>query len=146
VLVLLAAVAVAAVVALHRRRVDGRFTGRPDRGAQGLSAGGRGDQRLTEDDLGQPLGRTATVVQFSSSFCAPCRAAERMITATVAGRDDVRYVDLDAEQAMDLVRRFNVLRTPTILVTDADGRLLSRTAGVPTARALEDVLAGANSR
>jgi hypothetical protein len=69
-----------------------------------------------------------------------------MITATVAGRDDVRYVDLDAEQAMDLVRRFNVLRTPTILVTDADGRLLSRTAGVPTARALEDVLAGANSR
>jgi thiol-disulfide isomerase/thioredoxin len=140
VLVLVAAVAVAAAVAIHRRRTDGRFTSRP------VSAGDGDDQRLTERDLQQPLGRTATVVQFSSSFCAPCRAAERMITATVADRDDVRYVEVDAEEAMDLVRRFNVLRTPTILVVDTDGRVLSRTAGVPTVQALQGVLTGAGSR
>jgi thiol-disulfide isomerase/thioredoxin len=138
--VLAVALLAAAGVAGYRHRVDGRFA------AQQPADPERAAAVFSEGDLSGPLGRQATVVQFSSSFCAPCRAAERIIGRTVAGMDGVRYVDVDAERAIDLVRRFKVLRTPTILVTDRHGRVLSRTAGVPTAQALQDALADAGSR
>ncbi|MBO0812530.1 MAG: thioredoxin family protein [Microlunatus sp.] len=137
---LLIALLVAGAIALYRRRADGRF--RTPSGAGDAQA----TDTLTAGELGVPLGRDATVVQFSSEFCAPCRAAERVITEALAGRDGVRYVDLDAEQQLDLVRRFNILRTPTVLVTDGAGQVVARTAGVPTRQALQSILpAGAHS-
>lgn len=132
---LLIALVVAAGFGLYRRRVDGRF-----RTAAASAPEASESERLTEADLGAPLGSSATVVQFSSEFCAPCRVAERVITDAVAGLDGVRYLDIDSEQKLDLVRRLNVLRTPTVLVTDPTGRILARTAGVPTKQALQAVL------
>jgi len=139
---LLIAVLAAAAFALYRRRVDGRFrTTNPAATADDEATA----ERLTEGDLGAPLGRSATVVQFSSEFCAPCRAAERVITDAVAGLDGVRYLDIDSETKLDLVRRLNILRTPTVVVTDDVGRIVARTAGVPTKQSLQAVLpAGAS--
>ncbi|GAB3916562.1 thiol reductase thioredoxin [Microlunatus endophyticus] len=138
---LLIAVLAAAAFALYRRRVDGRFRTT----AAAVTAETSPAERLTEGDLGAPLGRSATVVQFSSEFCAPCRAAERVITDAVAGLDGVRYLDIDSETKLDLVRRLNILRTPTVVVTDDGGRIVARTAGVPTKQSLQAVLpAGAS--
>ena len=68
-----------------------------------------GPQRLTAADIGRPLGPRATLVQFSSAFCAPCRAT-RVLLADVAGRTDgVASVDIDAESHLDLVRALGVL-------------------------------------
>lgn len=137
---MLIALVVAAAFGLYRRRVDGRFRTSP-----ATQAAETGSERLTEADLGVPLGRSATVVQFSSEFCAPCRAAERVITDAVAGLDGVQYLDIDSEQKLELVRRLNILRTPTVLITDPTGRILARTAGVPTKQSLQSVLpAGAS--
>jgi hypothetical protein len=44
----------------------------------------------------------------------------------------VRYVEIDAESRLDLVRRYGVLRTPTVLVLDAGGAVVRRAAGLPT--------------
>lgn len=96
--------------------------------------------------LGDPLGDDATVVQFSSSFCAPCRVAERVIREAVDGLAGVHYVDIDAEQRLDLARRFKVLRTPTVLVADGDGRIIARTSGVPTRQSLLAVIRQGGSR
>ena len=77
-------------------------------------------------------GERATLVQFSSAFCAPCRTA-RVVLADVASREHgVRHVEVDAEQHLDLVRALDVRRTPTTLVLDAEGRELVRAAGAPT--------------
>ena len=43
----------------------------------------------------------------------------------------VAHVEIDAEQHLELVRRVGVLRTPTTLVLDADGREVSRAIGMP---------------
>jgi hypothetical protein len=43
----------------------------------------------------------------------------------------VQYVEIDAESRLDLVRRLNVLRTPTVLVLDADGGIVRRASGQP---------------
>ena len=55
----------------------------------------------------------------------------------------VAHVEVDAEHHLDLVRRLGVLRTPTTLVLDADGREVSRAAGAPTKDAVLATLARA---
>jgi thiol-disulfide isomerase/thioredoxin len=98
-----------------------------------MSAGipGRTGRRVTAADLGRPLGERATLLQFSSAFCAPCRAT-RVILADVAGRaPGVAHVEIDAESHLDLVRSLGVLRTPTVFVLGADGAITARASGQP---------------
>ncbi len=86
---------------------------------------------LDQASLGQPLGARATLVQFSSAFCAPCRAT-RVVLGDVAGMvEGVVHVEVDAEAHLDLVRRLDITRTPTVLVLDATGRIRSRATGAP---------------
>jgi thiol-disulfide isomerase/thioredoxin len=92
-----------------------------------------GDQklRLTGEQIGSALGDRATLVQFSSAFCAPCRATRRILADVAGMTGGVQYVEIDAESRLDLVRRLNVLRTPTVLVLDADGGIVRRASGQP---------------
>lgn len=87
--------------------------------------------RLTGDDLGAPLGGRATLVQFSTAFCRPCRATRRVLSEVAGMVDGVAHVEIDAEAHLDLVRRLDVLRTPTVLVLAADGRVVRRATGAP---------------
>ncbi|PWE12374.1 thiol reductase thioredoxin [Streptomyces sp. BSE7F] len=77
------------------------------------------------------MGERATLVQFSSAFCAPCRATRRVLDEVAAMVPGVTHVEIDAEARLDLVRRLGVERTPTVLVLDADGRVVRRAAGQP---------------
>jgi thiol-disulfide isomerase/thioredoxin len=86
---------------------------------------------LTSDDLGVPLGPRATLVQFSSAFCAPCRATRRVLADVAAMTDGIAHVEIDAESHLDLVRRLDVRRTPTVLVLGPDGRIARRASGQP---------------
>ncbi|MFD1657679.1 TlpA family protein disulfide reductase [Streptomyces caeni] len=93
---------------------------------------GRDDgKRLGAAELGQGLGERATLVQFSSAFCAPCRATRRVLAEVAAMVPGVTHVEIDAEQRLELVRALGVLRTPTVLVLDADGRIVRRATGQP---------------
>jgi thiol-disulfide isomerase/thioredoxin len=105
---------------LHRRR-SGRVRVR-----------GRDDgKRLGAAELREELGERATLVQFSSAFCAPCRATRRVLGEVAVMVPGVRHVELDAEDNLDLVRRLDILKTPTVLVLDADGRVVRRATGQP---------------
>jgi thiol-disulfide isomerase/thioredoxin len=87
--------------------------------------------RLTEADLGRPLGARATLLQFSSAFCAPCRATRQML-ADVAGRSDgVAHVEVDVATRMDLARQLDIRRTPTVLVLGPQGQVTRRASGLP---------------
>lgn len=90
-----------------------------------------GAVRLSADELGAELGERATLVQFSTAFCQPCRATRRVLSEVADMVDGVAHVELDAEARLELVRRLDVLRTPTVLVLDADGRVVRRAAGLP---------------
>jgi len=86
---------------------------------------------LTADDLGAALGSRATLVQFSSAFCAPCRATRRILADVAAMVDGVSHVEIDAESRLDLVRRLDVRRTPTTLVLGPAGQITHRASGQP---------------
>lgn len=74
----------------------------------------------------------ATLLQFSSAFCAPCRALRRLSAEVAALLPGVRHVEVDAEGHLDAVRALNVWRTPTLFVLDSHGRIVRRATGVPT--------------
>jgi thiol-disulfide isomerase/thioredoxin len=90
-----------------------------------------GPAMFTAHDLGAPLGSRATLVQFSTVFCQPCRATRRILDEVADMVDGVRHVDVDAEQHLDLVRRLDIRRTPTIFVLDGSGRVVKRATGQP---------------
>ncbi|MFF0587452.1 TlpA family protein disulfide reductase [Streptomyces sp. NPDC003781] len=87
--------------------------------------------RLGAADLGAQLGARATLVQFSSAFCAPCRATRRVLGEVAGLVPGVAHVEIDAEGHLELVRALDVLKTPTVLVLDADGRVVRRAVGQP---------------
>jgi len=126
---LLAALVAASVLGLALRRRAGRFRAGSARPAS--HAAGTAPDVLTEADLGSSLGRQATLVQFSTAFCAPCRPT-RQILAQVAGMvDGVSHVEVDAAARLDLVRRLRINSTPTVLVLGPDGAVVKRAVGLP---------------
>ncbi|MFF5211673.1 TlpA family protein disulfide reductase [Streptosporangium sp. NPDC000396] len=88
-------------------------------------------ERLTSGDIGAELGERATLVQFSSAFCQPCRATRRILAEVTEMVPGVAHVEIDAESRLDLVRSLNILRTPTVLILDASGRVAKRASGQP---------------
>ena len=96
-----------------------------------LTSAGQSSEVLTSGQLGHALGERATLVQFSSAFCAPCRATRRVLADVAGMTDGVAHVEIDAESHMDLVRDLGVLRTPTVLVLASDGRIVRRASGQP---------------
>ncbi len=93
---------------------------------------GRDDgKRLGAAELGEELGERATLVQFSSAFCAPCRATRRVLGEVAGMVPGVTHVEIDAEDNLELVRRLDILKTPTVLVLDAAGNVVRRATGQP---------------
>src|SRR5689334_2180184 len=90
-----------------------------------------GPEVLTEDDLGGPLGRQATLVQFSTAFCAPCRPTRQLLAQVADMVDGVSHVEVDAAARLDLVRRLRISSTPTVLVLDQQGAIVKRATGLP---------------
>ncbi|MEV4114647.1 thioredoxin family protein [Nonomuraea sp. NPDC049695] len=119
--VALATLALGTVIGVVRLRRDGRVR----------DTGDTGGDRLSEADLGAGLGERATLVQFSTAFCQPCRATRRILADVSELVPGVSHVEIDAESRLDLVRRLDIMRTPTVLVLDTGGRIVKRAAGQP---------------
>lgn len=120
-LVCVAVLVAAGIFGILHKRADGRIRVRDKDTAQQLTAG----------ELGGELGERATLLQFSTAFCAPCRATRRTLGEVAGMVDGVRHVELDAEAHLDLVRRLGIVRTPTVLVLDAGGAVVRRASGQP---------------
>jgi thiol-disulfide isomerase/thioredoxin len=135
---LAAALAVAVVTGLAWQRTNGRIRGiravPPPGGPPAQAADPAAAETgpvLTGAELGLALGQRATLVQFSTAFCAPCRATRRILAEVAGMIDGVTHVEIDAESHLDLVRRLDIRRTPTVLVVGPDGRIAKRASGQP---------------
>ncbi|MGW2477129.1 TlpA family protein disulfide reductase [Streptomyces sp. NPDC001665] len=93
--------------------------------------GQAGAERLDAATLGAELGERATLVQFSTAFCQPCRATRRTLAEVAGMVEGVAHVEIDAEARLALVRDLGISRTPTVLVLDAGGRIVRRAEGRP---------------
>jgi thioredoxin-like negative regulator of GroEL len=122
--VLVAALVVTSAVAWWLRRRDGT-----------LRAAGTEEDAVTAmafQRLGvRPADADLTVVQFSTAFCAPCRATKARLQQLQAGRPRLAVVQVDAESHLDEVRALDVRRTPTLFYLGRDGQLIGRSSGAP---------------
>ncbi|KAA9111437.1 TlpA family protein disulfide reductase [Microbacterium rhizomatis] len=126
-LLALAALVVAAVLfAVVARRRDGR------------------SRRVRIADAVEPAvvgldrwGDRATLLQFSTEFCARCPGVHRTLAAVADAQDGVEHVDVDLTHRADLATRFHVLQTPTTLVLDRHGVIQTRFGGVVTRAAVQ---------
>src|SRR5215470_19694739 len=92
---LAAALAVAVTAGFAWQRVNGRL-----RSVRTHGPGAR-EPLMTGAELGEPLGQRATLVQFSTAFCAPCRSTRRILDEVARMTDGVAHVEIDAESHLD---------------------------------------------
>jgi len=92
---LLAAVVVTVAVAAIVKARNGRFAEQPPRADAHV---------LLPSDIGTELGERATLVQFSTAFCSPCRATRVLLNDIAAKVDGVV-----STRASGLPRREQVL-------------------------------------
>jgi thiol-disulfide isomerase/thioredoxin len=134
--VLVVAVVAAVAFGSYRALTDGRFRGTHQvRGAQadpGQQTPAAAVSVLDGTPWAGDLGERATLLQFSSAFCAPCRAARRVLGDVAAATPGVTHIEVDAEHHLDVVRRLGILRTPTTLVLSGQGVEVTRASGAPT--------------
>lgn len=120
---LVVAVAAACLVGVWLRRAPRRLRAAP--------APTGSPETLRSTELGAELGARATLVQFSTAFCQPCRATRRVLADIARDVAGVAHVEIDAESHLELVRRLDIRRTPTVLVLDDAGRVVRRASGQP---------------
>lgn len=141
-IVLVVAVVAALGFGFWRRRTDGRFgASRP--AVPSVRSGPAAESEeahvpavdpvsvVAGTEFAEQLGERATLLQFSSAFCAPCRVTRRTLGEVAEVVPGVAHVEVDAELHLDLVRALGVLRTPTTLVLDQYGAEITRAAGAP---------------
>ena len=87
--------------------------------------------KLTAAIVGTELGTRATMVQFSSAFCTPCRATKVLLEDMVKTMPDVHYAHIDAESHLELVRKLDIRSTPTTLFLNGAGVEVGRAMGTP---------------
>lgn len=135
--IVVVAVVVALAFGLWRAATDGRFRGThlvrrsagstPDAAVGGTPLGAE-----LVATVGAHLGERATLLQFSSAFCAPCRATRRVLDEVTGLVEGVAHVEVDAEHHLEATRTFGIVRTPTTIVLDASGAEVTRATGAPT--------------
>jgi thiol-disulfide isomerase/thioredoxin len=101
-----------------------------------------GSPVVTGADLRRELGTAATFVQFAAATCATCPQVFRLLADIASTEPGVVHVEIGSEERMDLVRRFSVFRTPTVLLLDRDGAVHSRMSGALTRENATTALAG----
>ncbi|GAA4610784.1 thioredoxin domain-containing protein [Saccharopolyspora hordei] len=72
-----------------------------------------------------------TLLQLSTTFCAPCRHTRILLSDFAQRTDGVRHVEVDLTDHPEWSTPLRVHTTPTTLVLDARGRELFRISGVP---------------
>jgi thiol-disulfide isomerase/thioredoxin len=104
-----AAVAIISLVYLAWRRPPGRLI------------------RLELGDLGV---EGPVIVQFTTRYCAPCRAARPELESLAEGAA-IRYTQIDVGERPEVARQYGVRTVPTIVVAARSGRVLGKWTALP---------------
>ncbi len=95
---------------------------------------------LAELGIDAAAGGRATLLQLSTTVCAPCRSTARLLSGLADRTPGLVHVEVDLAKRTDLADRFAVLQTPTTLLLDGRGVVRGRIAGAPQPQQLDRTL------
>ncbi|MFO7192797.1 MULTISPECIES: thioredoxin family protein [Thermocrispum] len=81
--------------------------------------------------VAESLGPGVTLVQISTTFCAPCRHTRARLSALAERQEGLRHVDIDVTNQPEVAHALGVLRTPTTIAYTASGTEIVRVSGLP---------------
>ena len=87
------------------------------------------------------LGEKVTLLQFSSDFCSSCKQTSVLLENIEKVQKGLLHIDLDITDRLDLARTFGILQTPTILILNSRGVVVSRIVGAPKQATIESEIA-----
>lgn len=90
---------------------------------------------------GEPVtkfGAQVTLLQFSSDFCSSCKQTSVLLGSIEKSHEGLLHIDLDITERLDLARTYGVLKTPTTLVLNSKGVVISRIVGAPKQLTIEE--------
>lgn len=82
--------------------------------------------------------RKITFLQFSSQYCTQCGPTARLMREIESADENVRHIEVDITDRLDLAQKYQVLQTPTTLVLDRKGNVKRRIGGAPKPQTLEN--------
>ena len=83
------------------------------------------------------LGEKVTLLQFSSDFCSSCKQTSVLLENIEKANEGLLHIDLDIAERLDLAKTFNILTTPTTLILNSKGSVVSRIVGAPKLATIE---------
>ena len=116
------------------------------RASNGRIRAARAATATPADELPEPIraaldpAAAVTLVQLSTTFCASCRQADKLLTSFARDTPGVAHIELDITDEPSVATKVGVMRTPTTLALAADGTELLRVGGVPKRETLLDAL------
>ena len=117
--ILIASLIVASIFGFYRAKTDGHVKAKSEA------------HIWSTHNCNIDLGEKATLLQFSSSFCQPCRATKLLLSDVASSIPGVAHVEINAEEHLPLVRELGINRTPTTLILDKTGTIRGKASGLP---------------
>lgn len=90
----------------------------------------RPSRKLARIDLPDLGVEGPAIVQFSTPFCAPCKAAKPHLV-DAAGKAHITYAQIDLQARPDVSQRYGIRTAPTIVITDRAGLVLGKWTELP---------------
>lgn len=127
--ILVASLIVASLFGIYRAKTDGHVKTKSE------------EHIWSTHNCNIDLGEKATLLQFSSAFCQPCRTTKLLLADIANTTPGVSHVEVNAEEHLPLVRELGITRTPTTLILDQHGTIRGKANGVPKRSEVLDSLA-----
>lgn len=95
---------------------------------------------LTSENFDDVVTKSAvTVLDFSATWCAPCRDFHKVITEVAKQYPDIVFGQIDIEKQPELAADFNVRSVPLVIILREDVIVFQESGSIPAA-VLTDLL------
>jgi thioredoxin len=83
--------------------------------------------------------RRFAIVDFSATWCPPCRVFEPVFAAAAAQHPELQFATVNTDDEPQLAAELDIRAQPTVVVF-CDGAVIYKQVGAMSARKLEDML------
>lgn len=79
------------------------------------------------------------VLLFTTPTCQPCKVMKPILEELTKDRFDMKYQEVNCWEERELVQRFKVRSSPTLIILD-DDRLVADIRGLATREDIEEII------